>query len=126
MDDKNIIEEAQEEVKEDVVEDIDITEDKQISFLQSSDEYVTNQIAKELGVKSEETTKYDRDLQLLLEYAKIRGAKTLTDALWEIRQLQNRVGKSPYGSDIKKLSRYAYLFKEQSEIEKELGRYGNN
>jgi len=121
-DTENIIEKATEKAKEEVVK-VD-SKDIPIRIMQSSDEVIKSEIGKELGVKTDETTKYDRDLTLLMEYAVNKGAKNLNDALWEIRQLQNRVGKEAIGDSIKKFSRYAYLYNESKAIEREIARYG--
>lgn len=122
-DDTNIIEEAQEEAKEEEVVEIK-SEDVPVKLLKDTDQVVVSEIGRELGVETKETTKYDRDLKLLMEYAVNRGAKNLNDVLWEIRQLKNKVGKEAMGDSIKKYSRYAYLYNESVAIEKEMARYG--
>jgi uncharacterized protein YoxC len=119
----NIIEQATEQAQEEVKED---THDKPISYLADSDTVVTSEIAKEIGVEIKETTKYNHDLKLILDYVKQKGAKTLNEVIWEVRELSNKVGKPAFGHPITKMSRFAYLYTERNKIDKELARHGTN
>lgn len=127
MADTNIIEEATKEAQDTSVatkEPIVDEGDKPITYLEDSDSLVTSEIAKELGLEIKETTKYNHDLEIILDYVKQKGAKTLNEAIWEVRDLSNKAGKPAFGHPITKITRFAYLYTERNKIDKELKRNG--
>ena len=68
-----------------------------------------------------EVKKNQHAIERLIDWGRAKGVKDTEDLLWNIRQLANRVGKSPLGMPIAKhLSTYAYLEMERLKIDNQM------
>lgn len=104
-----------------VVEELTHTEDGGISATsQEGQNYLKTKINEILGAEHE-VSKVDTELTKILEWAEGKGAKTLEDVLWEVRELANHLGTPSYGeSRLKFLYQYVYLLNESREITNKL------
>lgn len=86
------------------------------------DEFDKNAVAKALGFdKFSSIKKYNHQIERLIEWAKMKGAKDHIDIVDSIKKLANRVGSPPLGTNIAQhLSTYAYLEMERLKIDKQL------
>lgn len=87
-----------------------------------TDEYERMSIGKAVGLKDfPEVRKYAHQIDRLMEWARVKGAKDSEDMVWQIRQLANRVGGPTIGNNwAQHLSTYAYLEMEKLKIDKQL------
>jgi len=79
-------------------------------------------LARSLGMDNlKELSKYSDQLERLVEWAKLKGAKSREDVIWEVRQLANRVGGPSIGNNnVQHLSQYAYLEMERLKLDKQM------
>lgn len=81
-------------------------------------------VAKALGFdKIKDLDKYSDQVQRLIEYANVKGAKDITGIIGELNSLRNTVGMS---KDIYNLSVYAGLAIDKAKIEKEMEKWQTN
>lgn len=105
------------QVDEPVVE----VDQKLIETAHGHEDYYKGKIAEILGEDAKNASKYDMELNTLLQYASEKGAESMEDVLWEIRYLANHLGTPGYGENrIKFMYRYVYLLRETMESERKL------
>ena len=84
-------------------------------------------IGKALGVEGEtELSKYKDEIKTILGYAltQIDGDPTMEKVSWVVRDLDMRIGASPFAEKrIYKVARYIKLNKQKEEIDKKLEEY---
>ena len=119
-------EEAKEEIKEEVDKEPEEKPVERQVQVAEGDDILKRKIGEVVGVNTEETLKYGRDLELILEWAKKQPHDNSEDIIRAVERLINRVG-TPYGENkIKRASRYAYLSMEGLKISKELEELSND
>lgn len=75
----------------------------------------------------DEADEYKDKLNILKKWAKAKGAKDLPDALWQIRQLQTRLGGPKFGQTMAEyLAQYAYLELERMTVDNQLKHFEPN
>lgn len=79
-------------------------------------------LARSLGLENiGDISKYDDQLSNLLEWAKLKGATSREDMVWQIRELANMIGGPRVGTPmVRNLSQYAYLEMEKIKIDKQM------
>ena len=79
-------------------------------------------VGKALGITDlGEIDKNQHQIERLIEWAQMKGAKDDMDIVWSIKQLANRVGSPGLGNNwAQHLSTYAYLEMEKLKIDKQL------
>ena len=91
----------------------------------SSGEIEQMAVADVIGLERNEYSKYSKNLNTLIEYAKTQTDDPTPENLkWVIRQLSFKVGTPPLGEKLAPyLSRYAYLALERNKIAKEIEKF---
>lgn len=99
-----------------------ISKDGGISVTSAEGEnFLKGKINEILGGEMEEIGSVDTELTKILEWAKAKGATTLEDVLWEVRDLANHLGTPSYGeSRLKFLYQYVYLLGERDRATEQL------
>ena len=102
--------------------DTQTLEERDAQTLEGGDGTQINNIAvhQVLELQDSEKSKYDKEVQTLIEWAKEKtGSDDYTDLKWAIRDLQLKLGTPTYGDRIKNLAKFAYLELEENLIKKE-------
>jgi hypothetical protein len=119
-------EELQVEVAEEQLDEVDVTQlDKREIPVhsQQEDDFLKGKIADILGHDIKEVPKYDTELERILEWARMKGAKSVEDILWEVRYLATRLGTPGIGeSRIKWIYQYVFLENEDHIIKQQMKR----
>jgi len=86
-----------------------------------SSEMEAKAIAQAMNIDGKDTN-YTDELKWLLDYAKDQSDDNSLEGLkWAIRDLQDRIGTTPYLEDrVKYVARYAYLSLESKKLNTEL------
>jgi hypothetical protein len=117
-------EEVQLEAQNNPASDVDVTElDKREITMHSHQEtdFLKTKIAEILGHSNDDASKYDLELNRILDWAHSKGASSPEDILWEVRYLATRLGTPGIGeSRIKWLHQYIFLENEDAIIKNQL------
>jgi hypothetical protein len=86
------------------------------------DTFTHQAVIKELGDKIEDSERYSKELNAIIEYIqRTKGARDMNDILWEVRLLSGSLGREGLGGkQLSRLYRYVYLQNEKSSIDREL------
>jgi len=86
---------------------------------------LTDSIGKMFDLKPSEMSRYKTKINTLIAYAKLKTDDHSPQGLkWAIRNLETKLGTPALGEKlINYLTRYAYLYLESKNLEKELGKY---
>lgn len=81
----------------------------------------TMAVAQQLGLeKQSEISRYQDDIQNIVNWAKLEGYENSTELKWMIRALQYRLGTPPLGEKwVARVSRYAFLKLQENKIQEE-------
>jgi len=90
------------------------------------DGFTEQSIASALGLASLEASRYSQEIKDIVEWARLNGAKTMDDILYEIRYLSNILGNREGEKKIKTVARYVYLTNEKNKVQTEMERMKTN
>ena len=83
---------------------------------------VLNKMAEMFGILNSEVGKYNADLDRILDYAKSRGAITLDDIMFRIREVSDSLSNNMNEKKLKTVSRYLFLLNDKQKIEQDIER----
>lgn len=79
-------------------------------------------LGRSLGLDDlKQIEKYSHQLDRLIEWARMKGAQSREDIVWQVRQLRNVVGGPGIGNNYAQhLAQYAYLEMERMKIDAQM------
>lgn len=83
---------------------------------------VLNKLAEMFGILSTEIGKYNADLDRVIEYAKSKGANSLDEIIFRVREISDSLANNMNEKKLKTISRYLFLLQDKSKIEQDLER----
>lgn len=83
---------------------------------------VLNKLAEMFGILNSEVGKYNADLDRIVEYAKTRGATSLDDIIYRVREISDSLANNMQEKKIKTVARYLFLLGDRAKIDQDIER----
>lgn len=83
---------------------------------------VLNKLAEMFGILSSEVGKYNADLDRIVEYAKSKGANSLDEIMFRVREISDSLANNMNEKKLKTVSRYLFLLGDKAKIEQDIER----
>jgi len=85
-------------------------------------EVVLNKLAEMFGILGGEVGKYNADLDRIVDYAKSKGANSLDEIMFRVREVSDSLANNMNEKKLKTVSRYLFLLGDKSKIEQDIER----
>lgn len=83
---------------------------------------VLNKLAEMFGILNSEVGKYNADLDRIVEYAKTKGANSLDEIIFRVREISDSLANNMNEKKLKTVSRYLFLLGDKAKIEQDIER----
>lgn len=83
---------------------------------------VLNKLAEMFGILNSEVGKYNADLDRIVEYAKSKGATSLDEIIFRVREISDSLANNMNEKKLKTVSRYLFLLGDKAKIEQDIER----
>lgn len=83
---------------------------------------VLNKLAEMFGILNSEVGKYNADLDRIVEYAKSKGANSLDEIMFRVREISDSLANNMNEKKLKTVSRYLFLLGDRAKIEQDIER----
>lgn len=83
---------------------------------------VLNKLAEMFGILGGEVGKYNADLDRIIEYANGKGATTLDEIMFRVREISDSLANNMNEKKLKTVSRYLFLLGDRAKIEQDIER----
>jgi hypothetical protein len=83
---------------------------------------VLNKLAEMFGILNSEVGKYNGDLDRIVEYAKSKGANSLDEIMFRVREISDSLANNMNEKKIKTVARYLFLLGDKAKIEQDIER----
>lgn len=117
------IKKIEQEIQQTPVENTDnqpVAENKTLAIVPR--DIVLNKLAEMFGILNSEIGKYNADLDRIVEYAKSKGASSLDDIIFRVREISDSLANNMSEKKLKTVSRYLFLLGDKAKIEQDIER----